>query len=522
MKISRILILLTAAMVFLGGCSGGGKTVKFDIPSGVPTLDPQFATDPAARMIVSNTFETLLRRDADGEIVPSLAESYSVSDDSLVYTFNLRGDAVWYQMRSGSEYSGLPVTASDFQFAIRRMFNPDAPSPFARELLCIENAPSVLAGDVGSDALGVRVIDEHTLEITLERPDSMFTQRLTSSYSAPCNQQFFESTRARYGLEQKTTISNGAFYVRAWDNSETILLRRNPTTDPEVENPISGVNLQITGSDPSARFLDGDSDLCRINFSAIDAAQRHGDTVTPFEDTVWLLIFNQRQDRFANDDIRRALSLSLDHGQLSDSTLPGGLRAAGSLLPPSVGFASGVTRSSLSDIELRQLYTAGMDTLGLTEPPFTELLVSDDDGQKLTASHVQQGFQRSLSLFVNLKPIPQSELMARIKSGDFTAAIVPLTTSSASPASLLEFFRTGAPENFTGYSNPDYDLLLDTMPDDGDGRLSGWRQAEQFLLTDCAAVPLTYETTYFAMRPDVIGITPTPFLTELRFSPPLS
>lgn len=520
MKINRILAILTAVTLLLGGCSGGsGRTIKFDIPSGVPTLDPQFATNPAARMIISNTFETLLSRSPDGKIVPSLAESYTVSDDELIYTFKLREGAMWYQMAARSAYSGLPVTASDFQFAFRRIFSPDAPSPFARELTCIENAPSVLAGRAASDSLGVRVIDEHTLEITLAEPDSMFTQRLAASYAAPCNQKFFESTRARYGLDQKNTISNGAFYVRAWDNDEAILLRRNPNTDPEAETPVSGVNLQITADDPTARYFDDDSDLCRINFAAVDAAQRRGDTVTPFEDTVWLLIFNQNQDRFTNDDIRRALSLSLDHSKLAGSTLPGELRAADSLLPPSVGFASGVTFPAMSDLELRRLYTTGIDALGLTEPPVTELLVCDDAGQKLTASHVQQGFQQSLSLFVNLKPLPQKELMSRIRSGDFAAAVVPLTISSASPASLLEVFRTDAPENFTGYSNPEFDLLLDTMPAAGAARLTAWRHAEQFLLDDCAAVPLTYETTYFATQPGVTAVTLSPFLPDLRFSP---
>ena len=218
MRKLRAAALILSLLLLLGGCgSSAGEIIRYDVPTGVSLLDPQFATDTTARMIISNTFEGLYRQRPDGEVVPRLAESSEVSDDGLVWTFRLRRDAVWNASSSRSAFHEAPVTAHDFAFALSRMFDPAAFSPFAGEFSSVKNASLILSGAAPQSSLGVRALDDYTLEITLVRQDSRLPELLSASYAMPCSREFFESTRARYGFDIGSLLCNGPFYLYNWN-----------------------------------------------------------------------------------------------------------------------------------------------------------------------------------------------------------------------------------------------------------------------------------------------------------------
>ena len=437
MKQIRLTILLLALAILLAGCNGAGDPVRYDIPGGVSNLDPQFATDPAARMIISNTFEGLFSQMPDGSIQPCLAQSQEVSSDGLTYTFHLRTDAVW--TGGGKQYDGTPVTAHDFVFAFRRMFNSQAASPFAGSFSCLKNADAILAGTLTADQLGVRAIDDYTLEITLDRPNVLLPELLSASYAMPCNEAFFRSTRARYGFDLDSLIFNGPFYISVWNNEKRIALRPNPqyVSDEPVLSP--GVDLYTSAAqdgagDPVARFLSGETDACKVGFESLPAVAAMGGDIEAFEDTVWVLVFNTRAEPFSNASVRRAYAHSLNRA-LFEGQLPQNLRAASTLIPPAVRMGGEAFRAYAGEdgpiaysTELaRQYYTAGTDELGVSQIDPGEILVCETNNQKMLAGYVQQGLQRSFGLFSGLTVLPQDEVLARVNAGDFSAAILPLT-----------------------------------------------------------------------------------------------
>ena len=533
----RLFCLLAALglLLTLGGCGGAGPVLRYDLPGGVANLDPQFATGAAERMVISNTFEGLFRQLSTGEVVPCLAESYEVSEDGLRYTFHLRRDAAWsgngVKARDGGWAGGTPVTAHDFAFALRRMFDPAAPSPFAVEFSALQNATAVLEGGLPASLLGIFVPDDYTLQLRLDRPDNLLPERLAASYSMPCNEAFFRSTMARYGLDLQSLLFNGPFYLRSWTES-TLALRQNEYCATPAAP--AGVNLALTGEDPGARFLAGASDAARVSFSDLAAVREAGGEVTSFEDTVWVLLINNRLDLgteeeplllFGNENLRLAVAHAVDR-DLFKERLPANLRAASTLVPPAAPFLgwpfrtlAGEDSPIVSSPELAKRYLAnGLEDAGLSGMPSLRLLVCEDYGQPELAGYLQQGITRSLSTYCGLEVLPRDQLLQRVRAGDFMLAVVPLTADYASPEAVLSAFRSDAPANFSGYRDPEFDALLDAASTlTGGELLTAFERAESMLLERGAVVPLYFETSYYASAEGVSGVAFSPFLSGVDF-----
>ena len=516
-------------LLILPGCGndGAGEIVRYDLSSTVKNLDPQFTTDEAARMIIGNTFEGLLRQNPDGTLGPSAATGYHVSDDGLTYTFSLRTDAYWLDPRKPDENE--PVTAHDFVFAFHRMFDRAVPSPFAASYLSLQNAQAVLRGSLPPAKLGVRAVDDYTLEFLLDRPDSRLPELLSSSAAMPCNEAFFHSTRARYGMDLKSMQFNGAFYVRNWEVQKGLIsLRRNKNYHAQDRVIAGGVDLYLPAAqetDPQSRFFAEETDACRVGYNTAQALKEEGAQVVSFEDTVWVLAMNLSHPRLQNTDLRRAISYAVDRASLQ-TRLPKNLRGGAVFIPPAIGsagncfrdYAGEGTAAAYSPELSRRSYLAAMEELEDQLPAIREILVCDEDPQPFLAGFIQKDLQ-ALSISTGLVRLPREELMRRVKSGDYALAILPLTAEDSSPAAFLDSFRSDAGNNITRYQSAVYDRLLDAAAAAaGDAQYELFRQAEQQLLSDSPIVPLYFETTSYAMNKGVSGIRFSPFLSGIDFT----
>ena len=182
-KLSAMLLCLMLCLGLFSGCGSDVYVAKLALSGTAGTFDPQFAENQNSILVASNVFEGLLVEDPDGGLHPGVAEGYTVSSDGRTYTFQLREDACWSD--------GSAVTADDFVFAFRRLFGPGSVSPYAENLLSVQNAEAILAGEMQPEALGVRAADDHTLVLTLEKADSGITTVLAQWYTAPCKESFF-------------------------------------------------------------------------------------------------------------------------------------------------------------------------------------------------------------------------------------------------------------------------------------------------------------------------------------------
>ncbi|MDR2687061.1 MAG: ABC transporter substrate-binding protein, partial [Oscillospiraceae bacterium] len=195
--------VLCAGLLALPGCGkddGAGAAINYPIDAPPQRLDPAVARSPEELLVLGNCMEGLLRQDAQGRLGPGVAERWDTSPDGRVLTFHLRGDNHWRPVDKNAliEMADTQVTAEDFAFGLRRALNPAVNAPGAAGLFPILNAEKLRAGECPESALGVRVIDSLTLEITLERPGGAILHALARGAAMPCNRAYFEACGGRY------------------------------------------------------------------------------------------------------------------------------------------------------------------------------------------------------------------------------------------------------------------------------------------------------------------------------------
>lgn len=240
-KMAALLLSLGLCLGLLAGCGDDVFVAKLALTGAAGTFDPQFAENKNSILVASNVFEGLLVEDPEGGLHPGVAKGYTVSPDGRTYTFQLREDACWSD--------GSAVTAGDFVFAFRRLFGPGSVSPHAENLRPVQNAEAILAGELPPESLGVRAANDHTLVLTLEKPDSGITTVLAQWYAAPCKESFFTQQKGRYGLEMKTTLYNGPYVISLYESGKEIRLRQNANYHSDQPAVLYGANIALGCAD---------------------------------------------------------------------------------------------------------------------------------------------------------------------------------------------------------------------------------------------------------------------------------
>lgn len=512
----RILALALILALLFSGC-GEPKTLGFDISRGVTSFDPQVANGDSELVIVKNCFQGLMDKDENGVLIPGAAKDYKVSDDGLVYTFYLEEGLFWNDGET-------PLLADDFVFAFERLFRPETAAPFRSDFFHILNAEKVLKGEKSLSSLGVRAPNETTVEITLQSPDPFFLSRLTTAAAMPCNRAFFENTKGRYGLALTYTLFNGAYYVRRINNTSYILSpnEQSPVVNTKYEN----IYLFVR-DDPKADAVS------RLREELVDAAvlrptdkqtlEDEGFTIKTSENAIWMLAFNTKNEVLSNSKIRRAIAYSVDRSALMKN-IGENFRPAEAFVPPAVTLNGKSYRKTVGngfsgfarDTKIAsELFKEGMAELELSRVPTLTVLCTEEFVPSLGL--FQKNVQDTLAVFVNLIPVTAEELSAAVAAGNYDLALISLTPQYDDPSAVFSFFMDES--NVTGYAG---EILSETVKTasyqkDPDERAEQYALAEQLLLQDMPALPLFYETSYFAMSPTLSGLNYSVFGGHIVF-----
>lgn len=512
------LLLLAAVLLLLPGCKGknSSQSIRMDLQQRVTSLDPQFATAWESQVVMMNLFEGLLIRGENGELKPGAAQEYAVSPDGLVYTFQLRRDGSWGDGRNG--VGATPVTAEDFVYTFRRIFDPEVPSPWAGDFQSIRNAREVLAGELPKTDLGVRALDDYTLEITLSEPSPILLEQLAGTGALPCNEEFFLSTRARYGQNASHILGNGPFALFSWDEEAVVLV---PSDDYAGEQKALSTIVLYTGRAAEQKttewelFLDGKSDFCPATDQQARSLDPKKYSIAPAEDTVWALVFREKEDSpLADPGVRRALAMAIDQGSFGER-VPRGFLSTSSLVPQSATLMGQPYRTLAGASPLgyrpqaaEKELTAALERLELEALPKTTLLLPESAELGALGGYLQKLWQQNLRQFINLEILEDGEFQRKIEEGDYQMAITALSSDGSTPMAALGIFATGSSRNITGYQDPAFDLLLaqsQTAPDTA-AAADLCAQCEGMLLDQAAAVPLFTQQGYCAIDAGVTGL----------------
>lgn len=512
----QCLALLLAVPLALAGCGGdpAGKIFRYDLSGSITNLDPQFATEDGARIVLDNLFEGLVVQNADGDILPGAAKSWEISADRLTYTFILRSDARWT--------SGDALTAADFVFTFQRLFSDS--SPHAGKYTAIRNAGVIQRGEAGVSALGVRADGSHRLIISLEYADPLFLSSLTDPAAAPCNEQAFTAARGRYGLEADLVCSNGPFELRSWSEAN-LQLRQSETYRSERPTVAGGVNFYL-GREASEQFLDGKTDVALLSREQQENLP-NGAEVRPVQKTVWCIVFNQDHAVWGNALLRQGLSLAIDR-ELMATGVPASVNPA-TLLAPDAMRVMGKPYRELVTVETPlefdtqravRLYEMGLDAQGLRElPGNATILIPEEARLSLNIGELQQGWQKVLAAYINFDNATASQIQGSLSSSDFQMLVMPMTPGNSDITTLLSAFRSDSPQNYFGYRSAVYDALIDSAQDQvtPEAAAEKYAQAEKQLLIDAAVIPLFYETSYLAMSGGTSDIEVSSFGDHVYF-----
>ena len=514
--------LLVAAM--LTGCSNTSiYYLYYDLSQKVTSLDPQFVDTTQAYTVLYNLFDGLLVELPDGQLVCDAAVGYEISDDRCRYTFTLRDDLYW---SDGSE-----VTAYDYQFAFERIFNLQSPSPHAETFSDLVNATARLSG--ADLPLGVSAPDAHTLIFSLQQPNQFFLELLTLPAAFPCNEQFFEQTKGRYGLSSDFLLTNGAMTLRSWDSDTgTISLQPN-THHPQYELlPIKRLTFYYNREETLERFSDGRTDAVAIDYSQLEMIEQAGGSIQSFEDTTWVLVINCADEVYGNQKIREALLQTINRSALTDYLTENYTLTEG--LIPHAATVSGLNyreQVGMPDLggyqpqNAKALLEEGLAELQLDRLPKTTLLVPDTGDHAFYMGFLQQAWQRDLSTFINTQPQELQTTLQQVASGDFTLALIPVQLSSANPYSLLsQFAGSDGADQLLGWQNTGYAQLLQqamaaSSPEQAASLLFS---AEQALLASAAVIPLYGQTSYYAVAKGAEMISLSAFDGKIFFYPPVA
>ncbi len=417
-----LLLIFSILLVFsVTACDETEKAyIYFRLPEKPATLDPQIAQTDAELLIVRNVFEGLLRKDQDGKIICGVAESYS--KNGLNYTFNLRKDAKWSD--------GTNITAKDFVFGLRRAVNPKTKSPFVSRLFCIKSAKDIYKGKSSINSLGVKAVDDYTLQITLSSNDKNFEETLTTSVAMPCKEEFFNSCGGKYGLFSDNLLSNGSYRLAKWGKEIFgIRLYRNK----EYTGPITAKNAAVFFSHDdkiSAKdvLLEDDADIAFINCTDAKEIENAGYNTASYDNICWFITIS---DGFSKD-MRKSLLILSNH-EVFEKDLPQGYSVANSIYPTALQTNAGASGMLVYNLEnAKKLFKNQINLLkDKTFPKDVVLYYYDDGFSKTVVTDIVGHWQNNLGAFVNIESVSSPELLAsQLKKQTYGMCIFPINAES--------------------------------------------------------------------------------------------
>lgn len=473
------------------------------------SLDPAKVSINVESFILKDLFEGLTAFNASGEAVAGAAESWEISEDGTVYTFKIRDAAKWS--------NGDPLTAEDFVYAFRRLQDPASAAKYATILYPIKNARSVNEGETPVEELGVKAIDDKTLEITLERATPYFLELLTHSTGLPVHRGNVEKDGAEWTRPGKF-VSNGAFTLTAHVPNDSLTVAKNPNywdadavkLDKVVFYPVEDQAAMIR------RYEAGELDLI-FSFPATELARlqaAHGDRirVSPSLATEYY-VFDTRNPPFDDVRVRRALSMAIDRDFLGAEIFQGSRQATYSLSPAMPGYTPGLPDfADLSQFDREDQAVALMKEAGYGEggkPLDIVIRYNTNVNHERNATAIGDMWKTVFGFNVTLSNQDVASHYAYLQEGgSFQVARAGWVADYGDPENFLTLNITGNPNfNYGKYSNPEYDALIAASYEEQDPekRFQILHDAETILMRDQPIAPLLATSDLWGLSARVSG-----------------
>ena len=501
------------------GGSGGTLNMRNTMePTSLNTLLATYAYDftPINAMI-----ECLYRDDENDVPQPAGAETVDISDDKLVYTFHLREDATWS--------NGDPVVATDYEFAWQQALNPEVASDYAYMLYFIHNAEPYFNGEVEWSEVGVKVIDDHTLEVTLDNPLPYATDLFAFPTLAPINQKFYEEVGAdKYATDAEYFCCNGMYELTEWShNSQIVFQKREDYWNADAVGPDEIVYKIITDSQAGLNsYLSREIDYTDLDSGeVVQQAEAAGFEVgvKPARSSYYLIV-NTEDEFMSNQNLRLALAYSIDKQALIDTVYQNDNQPMTSFTPPAIMGAAGADGPTFQealleergemypasgDLEKAQEYLqAALEELGCTVDELNlSIDCADDSLRRNCATFLQEQWRQNLGIEnIAVNSMQTKQVSANRQSGDYCMSLGGWSPDYNDAINFLDLWVTDGGNNDSFWSNEEYDNLIAqaTAEADEEVRQQYLFDAEEILAAEMPVIPLYWQCQNYSYNKDKI------------------
>ncbi|WP_138205196.1 peptide ABC transporter substrate-binding protein [Haloimpatiens lingqiaonensis] len=511
--------------------------LNFNLGAEPKSLDLAKSNDVYSSQILGEVYEGLTRveQDKDGKdvIKPAGAKEWKHNEDGTVWTFTLR-DYNWSD--------GKPVTAKDFEYSIKRVLAPETGSNYAFLLSPIKGADEYNAGKGSADQLGVKAVDDKTLEFTLKQPCPYFLDLTYFKLFLPQREDIVKKHGDKYGTEANTLeVYCGPFKITNWTHQNQIVMEKNDKYWDKDKVKLSKVNWKIIKDQTAAYNSLYNGDIDSMGVSKQEWIKKFDSTgkfinIQGYLPTTGYTFFNQKDKLFSNAKVRKAFSLGITRDDMANVIFNGRNAPAYSWCPPSVQLngkdfretvkAEPIKKLAEENSDAKALLSEGLKEAGLDPDPskltVTMLFAGTDQWYRTYAEYQQQMYKKTLGVNLKAEYVEWPIFQKRTDEMQYQVAGMAWTGDYNDPNTFFDMWMTGAGIVPTGWSNKKYDDLVKKAMSslDEKERFEAYKEAENVLLYEDAAVaPTTFSKRNTYRRKYVKDLmTPLFGVTECKYA----
>jgi len=515
-----LISLLLALFMLCSSCEKKTSLTKesqlfrANFPFDPPTLDPRKGADIVASTVHFMLYEGLTRMTPKSTHEPALAQRIEISPDQLIYTFHLR-DSNWSD--------GSAVTANDFAYAWKTMLEPSFPCPNANLLYPIKNSELVKQGKLPLDALGIRVIDEKTLEVTLERPTSYFLDLTSFCVFFPVPEKIVSVFPNWAEKPGPNFVTNGPFQLDFWKRTDKLSFSKSPSFWEKDQVFLEKIEINILNNELTTinMFHQGEIDFVGGFFTNVppDMVPHLMQEKVLFKHPVGvtsLLAFNLDRFPFQNKHIRKAFAYAINrHDIITNVTQAEEIVATGcipSILKEgkdSLFYTDGNKELALEEFEL------GLKELNIHRTYFQNIYIhyATDTKTKNVALAIQEQLRSVLGVELKLSETQFQPFLGKLNTRDYDLALTAWFIQYNDQMNILDRFKLKSnPKNYPGFENKEYIHLLESSAyaTEKSERLAILEKAEKLITEEMPFAPLYHWNLLYLKKPYVEGFFISP------------
>ena len=521
MKKFKLFTILIALTVVLAGCgsaegiySDKGQLFRKVLSQDITSLDSALATDTVSFDMYNQIYEGLYTLDKDDKAQPGVAkEMPKESNGGKTLTIELRKDAKWS--------NGDPVTAHDFEFAWKRVVNPETASEYAYIMYDLKNAEDINMGKKDVDELGVKAVDDHTLKVELNKPIPYINEMFAFGTFMPQNEKVVKKHGQQYGTTADKTVFNGPFKIEQWRVEDKIQLVKNEDYWDKEAVHLDRVNYKVLKDQQAGASLydTGSVDDTVITADQVDKYEDNAGLKKRLLASTFYIKLNQKTvPAFKNKDMRLAISQAINKEGYVNAVKNDGSEATDGFTskltaetPDGKDFAETIDSPlSYNPEAAKEHYEKAKKDLGIKDLTFT-MNTEDTPSSKISAEYIKAQVEKTLpGVTMKIKQLPFKQRLNQESSETHEASLSGWGPDYPDPLTFLSIMTTGAAQNNTGWGSKEYDQLIE----DANGKLlkkpeernAAMKKAEEMMLEDAPVAPIYQKGEAHLTNPQVKGL----------------